>query len=127
MFSRLTKFDYYWPSLAHLGEQAVLNKEIFAQGTGHTEDDEGVFGYQERFAEYRYAQSKITGKYRSTYSTPLDMWHLSQEFESLPVLGQTFIEENAPMSRVIAVNTEPHFLLDAYYENISTRPMPDIS
>lgn len=121
MFSRLTKEDFYWPSLAHLGEQPIYNKEIYAQNDAN---DAKVFGYQERYAEYRYKNSKICGKLRSTYSTPLDFWHLSQEFSSLPVLDQTFIEENAPMSRVIAVNTEPHFIFDAYVNMRCTRPMP---
>ena len=123
-FSRLTKFDFYWPSLAHLGEQAVLNKEIYADNSAN---DALTFGYQERWAEYRYGISKITGKFRSTYSTPLDVWHLAQKFDNLPTLSQTFIEENAPMGRVIAVNTEPHFLLDCYFKNVTTRPMPVFS
>lgn len=121
MFSRLHRFDFYFPALAHLGEQAILNKEIYAQATA---DDDLVFGYQERFAEYRYFPNQITGKLRSTYSTPLDIWHLAQEFGSLPTLDQTFIEENAPMSRVIAVNTEPHFIFDSYFNIRCARPMP---
>ena len=75
MFSRQTRWDFYWPALAHLGEQAILNKEIYAQGTSA---DNEVFGYQERWAEYRYYPSQITGQFRSTHSTPLDYWHLSQ-------------------------------------------------
>jgi len=121
MFSRRTRFDFYWPALSHLGEQAVLNKEIYAQNDSH--DDE-VFGYQERYAEYRYKPSLITGKFRSTYATPLDIWHLAQEFGSLPVLDETFIVEDPPMSRIMAVNTEPHFKFDAYFDLICTRPMP---
>jgi hypothetical protein len=124
MWTRQDRFDFYWPALAHLGEQAVLNKEIYAQGTAADQD---VFGYQERFAEYRYANSKITGKFRSTYATPLDAWHLSQEFTSLPVLDQTFIEEDVPVDRVIAVNTEPHFIFDSYFDLKCTRPMPTYS
>jgi hypothetical protein len=80
-FSRQTRWDFYWPALAHIGEQAVLNKEIYAQGTSA---DDNVFGYQERFAEYRYKPSQITGKMRSTSSTSLDSWHLAQEFSALP-------------------------------------------
>lgn len=121
MFSRSTKYDYYWPALAHLGEQSVLTKEIYAQGTA---DDATVFGYQERFAEYRYANSKITGKLRSTYSTPLDVWHLSQKFTSKPTLGDTFIQENAPFSRVLAVTDEPQFIFDSYASVNCVRPMP---
>lgn len=121
LWSRQTRFDFYWPALAHLGEQAVLNKEIYAQGTAA--DDE-VFGYQERYAEYRYYPSLITGKFRSTYSQPLDMWHLSQKFDSLPTLSAQFIEDNPPVSRVIAVQDEPQFLLDTYFSLNCVRPMP---
>lgn len=121
LWSRQTRFDFYWPALAHLGEQAVLNKEIYAQGT--SVDDE-VFGYQERYAEYRYYPSLITGKFRSTYAQPLDMWHLSQKFDSLPTLSAQFIEDNPPVSRVIAVQDEPQFLLDTYFSLNCVRPMP---
>ncbi|EOZ9388823.1 major capsid protein [Enterobacter cancerogenus] len=129
MFSRETRFDHYWPTLAHLGEQAVLNKEIFAQGDKVLNDngdpvDDDVFGYQERFAEYRYAPSKITGKMRSTAPESLDVWHLSQKFENLPTLNQEFIEENPPVKRVIAVQDEPEFLLDVYFDLKCARPMP---
>ena len=119
--SRRTRFDFYWPVLAHLGEQAILNKEIYAQGTA--EDDE-VFGYQERWAEYRYHPSMITGKFRSTYEQSLDIWHLAQKFDGLPGLNRAFIEENAPLDRCVAVPSEPHFLLDAYFKVRAARPMP---
>ena len=96
MWSRQTRWDFYWPALSHIGEQAVLNKEIYTQGTaGGTADDE-TFGYQERFAEYRYKPSKITGQFRSNYTSSLDGWHLSQDFASLPVLNNSFIEEAPP-------------------------------
>jgi len=121
MFSRQTRYDFYWPSLATIGEQAVLNKELYAQAT--TADDD-VFGYQERYAEYRYKPSRITGKFRSTYSNPLDTWHLSQEFGSLPVLDSTFIEEDPPIDRVVAIPTEPHFIFDSYFNLRCARPMP---
>lgn len=121
LWSRQTRFDFYWPSLAHLGEQAVLNKEIYSQGTSADDD---VFGYQERYAEYRYYPSLITGKFRSTYAQPLDMWHLSQKFDSLPTLSAQFIEDNPPVSRVIAVQDEPQFLLDTYFSLNCVRPMP---
>ena len=120
-FSRSTRFDFYWPALAHLGEQAVLNKEIYAQGTAA---DTAVFGYQERWAEYRYFPSQITGQFRSTFATPLDVWHLSQEFGSLPALNSTFIKDDPPVDRVIAVPSEPHFLFDSYIELHCARPMP---
>lgn len=121
LWSRQTRFDFYWPALAHLGEQTVLNKEIYAQGTAADDD---VFGYQERYAEYRYYPSLITGKFRSTYAQPLDMWHLSQKFDSLPTLSAQFIEDNPPVSRVIAVRDEPQFLLDTYFSLNCVRPMP---
>lgn len=121
MWTRSTKFDMYWPTFAFLGEQAVLNKEIYAQGT---EDDDKVFGYQERYAEYRYAPSQITGKFRSTYAQSLDSWHLAQKFENLPKLNSEFIVDNPPVDRVVAVPSEPQFLLDAWFNLNCVRPMP---
>lgn len=121
LWSRKTRFDYYWPALSHLGEQAILNKEIYAQGT--SADDE-VFGYQERHAEYRYKPNEIHAAFRSTYTAPLDIWHLAQKFDSLPMLNDSFIQENPPVDRIIAVETEPHIILDCYFELMSTRPMP---
>ncbi len=121
MFSRQTRYDYYFPALAHIGEQAVLNKEIFNQGIGA---DDLVFGYQERFAEYRYKPSQITGLFRSDAVGTLDAWHLSQDFAALPVLDATFIEDNPPIDRVIAVPAEPHFLFDAHFLMRCARPMP---
>lgn len=121
MFSRRTRFDFYWPVLAHLGEQAILNKEIYAQGTA--QDDE-VFGYQERYAEYRYFPSMITGKLRSTDPQSLDVWHLSQKFDSLPTLSAQFIEDNPPVYRILAVQNEPQFIIDSYIEMKCARPMP---
>lgn len=127
MFSRSTRYDFYWPALSHIGEQAVLNKEIYAQGTSGGTDDDGVFGYQERYAEYRYKPSQITGKFRSSYSSSLDYWHLAQEFGSLPVLGDTFIEDNPPVDRIVAVPSEPQFLFDAAFHLKCARPMPVFS
>jgi len=123
MWSRQTRYDYYWPSLAHLGEQEVLNKEIFAEGT--STDDE-VFGYQERFAEYRYKPSMITGAFRSTYATSLDVWHLSEEFGACPQLGDSFIKDSTPLDRCIAVSerTGPQFIFDSYFDLKCARPMP---
>jgi len=121
MFSRKSRFDFYFPALAHLGEQSVLNKEIFADGTAN---DDLVFGYQERWAEYRYFPSKITGQMRSSYTTPLDAWHLSQEFATLPTLSPAFIEENPPMERILAVTTGPDFIMDSFIEARTARPMP---
>jgi hypothetical protein len=121
MWSRQGRFDFYWPVLAHLGEQAVLNKEIYAQGTA---DDDKVFGYQERYAEYRYYPGQITGKFRSTDPQPLDSWHLAQKFSSLPTLSSQFIQDDPPVERVIAVQNEPQFLFDSYIRLKCARPMP---
>jgi len=121
MWSRQTRLDYYWPALSHIGEQAVLNKEIFSAGVAADDD---VFGYQERYAEYRYKPSLITGAFRSNAATPLDAWHLAQDFATLPVLNDEFIVEDAPMSRVEAVPTEPDFLFDCFFKYICARPMP---
>lgn len=120
-WSRSSRYDFYWPVLAHLGEQAVLNKEIYCQG--NAKDDE-VFGYQERWAEYRYEPNKITGKMRSTYPQSLDIWHLAQKFDTLPVLNDEFIEDNPPVKRVLAVQDEPEFIADVWFNYSCVRPMP---
>ena len=122
MWSRDFRFDYYWPSLAQLGEQAVLSQELCY--TGNASDDD-VFGYQERYAEYRYKPSMITGKFRS--DTPLgslDIWHLAQDFSAPPTLSEEFIQDNPPVDRVIAVQSEPHFLFDSIFNLKCARPMP---
>ncbi|MDB4312226.1 phage capsid protein [bacterium] len=121
MWSRSTRYDFYWPALAHIGEQAVLNKEIFTTGNP---DDDDVFGYQERFAEYRYKPSQITGKFRSEATGTLDSWHLSQDFAETPSLNAAFIEDNPPVDRIIAVQDEPQFLFDGYINLRCARPMP---
>lgn len=128
MWSRRGRYDYFWPTLQNLGEQAVLNKEIFAQGNNVKDSDgnvvdDSVFGYQERYAEYRYNPSIITGKLRSTASNSLDVWHLAQKFDSLPTLSSEFIEDNPPLSRILAVDGEPEIILDSYIHQIWTRPM----
>lgn len=123
-FMRRTRYDFYWPSLAHLGEQEIRNDEIFAAGTAA---DSETWGYQERWAEYRYGVSKVTGKLRSSYATSLDAWHLSQDFAALPVLNQSFIEEDVPVDRIIAVPTEPEFIFDGYFRVKTVRPMPTYS
>lgn len=121
-WSRSTRYDFYWPALSHLGEQAIEQREIFA--TGDDTEDSKVFGYQERFAEYRYKPSRIAGKFRSTDPESLDYWHLSQHFETAPVLDDIFIVEIPPIDRVIAVPTEPHFIFDGYISLRCARPMP---
>ncbi|AZL82942.1 major capsid protein [Apis mellifera associated microvirus 61] len=121
-FLRSTRLDFYEPLQNGLGEQSVLNKELYAQGTSADED---VAGYQERFAEYRWFNSEVTGKFRSVAPTTLDVWHLSQEFGSLPLLNSSFITEDVPMDRVLATgSTEPAFLYDAHYSYTHVRPMP---
>lgn len=125
MWSRQTRYDFYWPTLSHLGEQAVLNKEIYmdAASIGDT-SYEDVFGYQERYAEYRYKPSLITGKMRSNDAASLDAWHLGIEFGSMPTLDDTFIQDNPPIDRIIATPTEPHFIFDSYIKLLCARPMP---
>ena len=124
MFSRSTRWDFYWPALAHIGEQAILNKEIYAQGSGDPAADAAVFGYQERFAEYRYKPSVITGQFRSNFATTLDTWHLAQDFSALPALNTAFIVDEPPIARVVAVPSEPEFLFDSYFDLKCARPMP---
>ena len=120
-----TRYDWYWPSLAHLGEMAVLNREIYIDaatiGAG-TDDD--VFGYQERYADLKYKPSKITGKLRSNDAASLDAWHLAVEFGATPTLDDTFIQDNPPIDRVIVTPTEPHFIYDSYLNYRHTRPIP---
>lgn len=122
MWSRESLYDWYWPSLSHIGEQSVSRKEIYA--TGVPASDDVVFGYQERYAEYRYKPSKITGRFRSQDPLSLDAWHLAQEFGTAPVLDKTFISEFPPIKRVIAVQTQPDFLFDSFIQMRCARPMP---
>lgn len=130
MWSRETRYDFYWPSFAHLGEQEVYNKEIFLQSDPN---DEAVFGYQERYAEYRYKPSMITGKMRSNLTDPaesLDVWHLSENFGDLPVLGINFIEDQSDvvLSRVLALGTsQPQIIMDSHFDLKCARPMPVFS
>ena len=125
LWSRSTRYDFYWPTLAHLGEQAVLNKEIYVDAATIGDDSQNdVFGYQERYAELRYKPSKITGKMRSNDALSLDPWHLSIEFGGQPTLDSTFIQENPPLDRVIRVPSEPHFIFDSYFKYQCTRPLP---
>jgi len=119
--SKSTRYDIYWPSLAHLGEQEILNKEIYSDGSAN---DDLVFGYQERYAEYRYKPSQISGLFQSDATGSLDAWHLSQDFASLPSLGETFIQEDPPIDRCIQVPAEPHFIVDTYINLKCARPMP---
>ncbi|QXP07959.1 MAG: major capsid protein [Arizlama microvirus] len=124
MWSRSTRYDFYFPAFAHLGEQTILNKEIYATGTS---TDDSVFGYQERWAEYRYNPSRISGLFRSTSSGTLDAWHLAQKFTTLPTLGNTFIEERPPLDRTLAVGDAANgkqFIFDSFFNVRKARPMP---
>lgn len=124
MWSRRTRYDFYFPVFAHLGEQAVLNKEIYTTGTS-TDDD--VFGYQERWAEYRYHPSQITSLFRSTAAGTLDAWHLAQNFSSLPTLNTSFIEDNPPVDRVVAIGAGANgqqFIFDSFFDIKAARPLP---
>ncbi|AXH74063.1 MAG: major capsid protein [Microviridae sp.] len=122
MFSRSTIYDYYWPTLSTIGEQAVLNKEIYAQGTSVDDD---VFGYQERYGEYRYKPSLVTGRFRSNATTSLETWHYAQDYSALPVLGQSWIQQGkANVQRTLAVAAEPQFIFDSLFKLRCTRPMP---
>lgn len=120
-WSRTTRYDYYWPSLAHLGEQQILNKELYVQGT---DTDNETFGFQERYAEYRYKPGRITGKFSSNDPQSLDYWHIAQDFQGLPALNFIFIADIPPVDRVIAVPGEPQFLLDMWFDLKCERPMP---
>jgi len=124
MWSRSTRYDYYFPAFAMLGEQAILNKEIYVRGTS---DDNNVFGYQERWAEYRYNPALITGLFKSTSAGTIDGWHLAQKFTSLPTLNSTFIQESPPVDRILAVGAAANgqqFLCDTFFSNRVARPMP---
>ena len=117
---RQTRYDYFWPALAHLGEQAVTKEEI--EHVGGAADDE-VFGYQERYGEYRYKPSQVSGLFRSGAAGTLHAWHLAQQLSSVE-LNSTFIEENPPVDRVIAVPSQPHLLFDSHFNLTCARPMP---
>ena len=124
MWSRSTRYDFYFPEFAMLGEQAILNKEIFCQGTAA---DATAFGYQERWAEYRYLPSLITGLFKSTSAGTIDGWHLAQKFTALPTLNTTFIQDTPPMSRIVAVGASANgqqFILDSLINIRTVRPMP---
>ena len=120
-WSRSTKYDFLWPELAQLGEQPIYNKELFIQGTSA---DDNVFGYQERYADYRYSKSLITGQFDPAASSSLDFWHLSEEFGSAPSLNQTFIEDATPMARVTTVDSQHDFIVDGRFDLRVARILP---
>ena len=123
-WQKSTRYDFYYPVLAQIGEQSVLNQEIFHNAAGTNNTD--VFGYQERYGEMRYFPSLITALFRPDATGTLAAWHLSEDFASLPTLGSTFIESNTavPLDRAIAISTEPHIIFDAYIDMQCARPMP---
>lgn len=122
MWSRSEKYDFYWPEFAHLGEQAVLNKEIYAQGT---EEDEKAFGYQEAYAEYRYKPNRVAGKFRSNAEQTLDSWHYADYYTKLPTLSQDWLaSDKTNINRTLAVQNQPQFIVDILITNESVRPMP---
>lgn len=125
MWNRKTRYDFYFPVFAHLGEQEVLNKEIYVTGT--EAQDNAVFGYQERWAEYRYHPSQISGFFRSTTAGTLDAWHLAQKFTSLPTLSDAFIQDTPPVDRVVAIGGQANgkqFIFDSFFQIKAARPMP---
>ena len=124
MWSRATRYDFFFPVFSNLGEQSILNKEIYVDGSAN---DDLVFGYQERWAEYRYLPSMITGQFRSTYTSPLDAWHLAQKFTSLPTLNATFIADTPPVQRVVAIGAASvgqQFIFDSFFDIKTARCMP---
>lgn len=123
MFFRSTRYDFFWPKLQELGEQTILNKEIYAVGTANPAQDAAVFAYQERHAEYRYKPSEIRGEFRSTYATSLDYWHMAEKFTTLPALNSTFIVQNTPISRALAVTDGPDLIADYWFNLKHARPM----
>jgi len=131
-WSKSTRYDFVYPELVNIGEQSVLNGEIFISGTGTPATDSLVFGYQGRYDEHRFLNSKLTNIMRPATSggTPtvgtLESWHLSEDFASLPALGASFIEANTgvPLDRAIAIATEPHMIADFYHNIKAARPLP---
>jgi hypothetical protein len=124
MFNYSTRYDMYWPVFAHLGEQAVLNQEIFWTGTPAT--DAATFGYIGRYDEMRYKNSEVCGNFRSDAATNYDEWHLSEDFASVPTLNDSFIRDNTVtvLDRAIATPAEPQIILDMYFDYKCVRPMP---
>lgn len=121
LWSRSTKLDFLWPELTNLGEQPIYNREIFVENDS---TDDAVFGYQERYADYRFKKSLITGKFASDAAGSLDFWHLAEDFSATPGLNQTFIEDATPMSRVTTVDTEPDFIIDGRFDLRVARVLP---
>lgn len=127
MWFRRTMFDFYWPALANLGEQAILNQELYNGPLSAT--NKAIFGYQERWAEYKYKPNRISGVFRSSYATPIDFWHLAQDFSAPPLLSTAFMISDPPVDRVLQVNTtgSAQFLFDSFFDVRMVRPIPMFS
>lgn len=122
LLHRQSKYDFYWPALSNISEQPIYEYEIFAQGTS---DDDDVFGYQEAWADYRYAQNRISGELNSDYATPLDSWHYGDDYTSAPALSDAWIKEpTTNLARTLAVQTQDQFICDFYFDQTWVRPMP---
>ncbi len=123
MWTKSTRYDFFYPVLAQIGEQSTLNKEIWSDGSAN---DELVFGYQERYAEYRHANSRLSGLFRPDAASNLAAWHLSEDFGSLPTLGNSFITQNlgVPLDRALAIPSEPHMIADFFFDIKAARPLP---
>lgn len=122
LWSRKEKYDFYWPEFANLGEQAILNKEIYLQSN---EDDEKAFGYQEAYSEYRMTANRVCGKFRSNAEGTLDAWHYADNYNKLPTLSQEWMAtDKTVIDRTIAVQNQPQFIMDVLIENDAVRPMP---
>jgi len=127
MYSRKTRYDFYWPALAGLGEQAVYQKEIYYTGVPGPNDDDKVFGYNERWQEYRTRTSDVTGIMKSTAAGTLDNWHLGQRFATPPVLSSEFISDTPDMTRILAAGAlaqGQHYLADILINREAVRPIP---
>ena len=121
-FSRKDRTDFYWPALSNIGEQYIKNKEIYVQGTS---EDEEAFGYQEAWAEYRYANNKVTGEFNSDYTTPLDSWTYADDYSQLPTLSDAWIRETkANVERTLAIQNQDQWHADFYFDETWIRPMP---
>lgn len=126
-FSRDGRYDHFWPAFSHIGEQAILNKQLYAQGDGNPTEDAAVFGYNEAWSDYRYRPNEIGGEFLSEATATLDIWHLAYDFAALPTLDASFIEDDTPFARIMAVDTSPYFLADFAFDIKHTRPMPTFS
>jgi hypothetical protein len=126
-FRRETRYDFYWPDLALLGEQEVLSSEVYADGSGDPDlgtGDWSVWGYQPRYEEYRRRTNEVSGLFRSNHAQSLDVWHLALDFASRPTLNDAFLEEDPPVNRVIQVITESQFKVDVHFKVRAVRPIP---